>query len=594
MLRIPSTYFLSMLILGVLLLGFQSCKSNPQEAKKPNIILIVSDDQGWGDLGINGNPYVHTPVIDNLAKNGVQFSRFYVSPVCSPTRAELLTGRYHPRGGVYDTSQGGERLDLDETTIADLFKSNGYKTAAYGKWHNGSQPPYHPNNRGFDEYYGFASGHWGNYFDPMLERNGEVVKGKGFIIDDLTSDAMNFIDRAGNDPFFVYLAYNTPHGPMQVPDEWWAKYDGKPVDSTHRYSEVEDQDMTRAVYALSENIDWNIGRMIDKLESQNLLENTIIIYMSDNGPNGQRWNDGLKGIKGSTDEGGVRSPFIVYWKDTFMPLVIPQIAGAIDILPTLTDLANISSKTDKPLDGISLKPLLFGNQEAWPDRSIFSHWNGNVSLRNQKYILDKDDQLFDLEADPGQFHPISNPENPLYSSLVESKENWKKTVLNELDRTKEEVFPVGYSESKFTQLPARDALPHGTVERSNIWPNSSHFTNWTSTSDSITWNTDILISGDYKATIYYTCPESTVGSVLQLNQGNNLVSKEITEAHSTEFISVEYDRVPRKNSYEKDFKPLEIGVIHLDEGHHPIALKALKIKGDQFIEVRLLVLERVK
>lgn len=592
--RIPSTYFLSKLILGIFLLGFQSCKSDPQEVKRPNIILIVSDDQGWGDLGINGNPYVHTPVIDSLAKNGVQFSRFYVSPVCSPTRAELLTGRYHPRGGVYDTSQGGERLDLDETTIADLFKSNGYKTAAYGKWHNGSQPPYHPNNRGFDEYYGFASGHWGNYFDPMLERNGEVVKGKGFIIDDLTSDAMNFIDQAGKDPFFVYLAYNTPHGPMQVPDDWWAKYDGKPVDSTHRYSEVEDQDMTRAVYALSENIDWNIGRMIDKLESQNLLENTIIIYLSDNGPNGQRWNDGLKGIKGSTDEGGVRSPFIVYWKDTFTPLVIPQIAGAIDILPTLADLANISSSTDKSLDGISLKSLLFGNQEAWPDRSIFSHWNGNVSVRNQKYILDKDDQLFDLEADPGQFNPIANPENPLYSSMVESKENWKKTVLNELDRTKEEVFPVGYSESKFTQLPARDALPHGTVERSNIWPNSSHFTNWTSTSDSITWNTDILTSGDYKATIYYTCPESTVGSLLQLNQGNNLVSKEITEAYSTDFISVEYDRVPRKNSYEKDFKPLEIGVIHLDEGHLPIALKALEIKGDQFIEVRLLVLERVK
>lgn len=588
----PSYIFHASIVFG-LLLFFQSCQTDPIEKPKPNIILIVTDDQGWGDLGINGNPYVQTPNIDQLASNGVQFKRFYVSPVCSPTRAELLTGRYHPRGGVYDTSQGGERLDLDEETIGDVLQANGYRTAAYGKWHNGSQPPYHPNNRGFGEYYGFASGHWGNYFSPMLERNGEVVKGKGFIIDDLTSNAMDFMADSGNNPFFVYLAYNTPHGPMQVPDEWWDKYDGAPVDSTHRYGAREDKDMTRAAYALCENIDWNIGRIMDQLNSLNLLENTIVIYMSDNGPNGYRWNDGLKGIKGSTDEGGVRSPFIVYWKNQLKPQLVTQQAGAIDILPTLADLANSTAPFKNPLDGVSLKPLLFGEEDDWKDRYIFSHWNGNVSVRNQHYILDKDNQLFDLVADPDQLNPLPETSDSLLSEFVRIKKDWENSVLKELDRTKEEVFPVGFEGSRFTQLPARDAVPHGTVQRSNIWPNSSHFTNWTATTDSITWNTDILTAGDYKATVYYTCPESTVGSVLQLNQGNNQVSKEITEAHSTDFISVEYDRVPRKNSYEKDFKPMEIGVIHLDKGHHPITLKASEIKGDQFIEVRLLVLERV-
>ena len=150
---------------------------------RPNVIVILSDDQGWGDLSANGNSNLATPHIDSLAAEGAKFDRFYVCPVCSPTRAEFLTGRYHPRSGVYSTSAGGERMDLDETTIADTFKAAGYATGAFGKWHNGMQYPYHPNGRGFDEYYGFCSGHWGNYFSPPLDHNGKIVRGKGFVID---------------------------------------------------------------------------------------------------------------------------------------------------------------------------------------------------------------------------------------------------------------------------------------------------------------------------------------------------------------------------------------------------------------------------
>ena len=163
-----------LLFLSIISTCFLSCGSK-SESNPPNIILILTDDQGWGDLSINGNKDISTPNIDELAINGVRFDRFYVSPVCAPTRAEILTGRYHVRAGVYDVSKGGERIDLDEETIAEVFKNNGYKTAAYGKWHNGMQAPYHPNTRGFDDFYGFCSGHWGNYFDPILEHNGEIV-----------------------------------------------------------------------------------------------------------------------------------------------------------------------------------------------------------------------------------------------------------------------------------------------------------------------------------------------------------------------------------------------------------------------------------
>ena len=157
----------------------------------------------------------------------MRFDRFYVSPVCAPTRAEILTGRYHVRAGVYDVSKGGERIDLDEETITEVLKNNGYKTAAYGKWHNGMQAPYHPNTRGFDDFYGFCSGHWGNYFDPILEHNGEIVKGEGFIIDDFTNRGLEFIERNKESPFFLYLPYNTPHSPMQVPDKFWKKFENK-------------------------------------------------------------------------------------------------------------------------------------------------------------------------------------------------------------------------------------------------------------------------------------------------------------------------------------------------------------------------------
>src|SRR4051812_33124546 len=190
-------------------------------ARKPNVVVILIDDQGWGDLSINGNTNLSTPHLDSLAKDGAIFDRFFVQPVCSPTRAEFLTGRFHPRGGVRDVSTGGERLNLDAKTVADAFKAAGYATACFGKRHNGSPDPYHPNGRGFDEYYGVTSGHWGDYFNPPLDHNGRPVRGTGYLTDDLTDHAIAFAKQHRDRQFFCYLAYNTPHSPMQVPDPYW-------------------------------------------------------------------------------------------------------------------------------------------------------------------------------------------------------------------------------------------------------------------------------------------------------------------------------------------------------------------------------------
>ena len=188
------------------LIAFFSSLAAISTATPPNVVVILTDDQGWGDLSLHGNPDISTPNIDSIARDGAEVSNFYVCAVCSPTRAEFLTGRYHSRSGVYSTSAGGERFNADEQTIAEVFRRGGYATAAYGKWHSGMQYPYHPNARGFDDYYGFCSGHWGNYYSPMLEHNGRIVKGDGFLVDDLTTRAIDFISANRDKPFFCLLA----------------------------------------------------------------------------------------------------------------------------------------------------------------------------------------------------------------------------------------------------------------------------------------------------------------------------------------------------------------------------------------------------
>ena len=177
---------------------------------RPNVVVFLADDAGWGDFSANGNLQVSTPHIDSLARDGVTLDRFYVCPVCSPTRAEFLTGRYHPRTGVRGVSTGQERMDLDERTIADAFQAAGYASGAFGKWHNGSQWPYHPMARGFDDYFGHTSGHWGEYFDAPLERRGRMERTRGYIVDVCTDEALAFIARNRSKPFFCFVPFTTP------------------------------------------------------------------------------------------------------------------------------------------------------------------------------------------------------------------------------------------------------------------------------------------------------------------------------------------------------------------------------------------------
>jgi len=566
-----------------------------QTDKRPNIVVILTDDQGWGDLSIHGNKNLITPNIDSLAWDGALFDRFFACALCAPTRAEFLTGRYYSRSGVHGVTTGAERLNLDEKTIADTFKAAGYATAAFGKWHNGTQYPYHPNGRGFDEFYGFCSGHWGQYFDPILEHNGKIVRGKGFIIDDLTDHALAFMKENKDRPFFCYLAYNTPHSPFQVPDRFYDKYKDRPIKMRSRDVQKEQLDITRCVLAMCENIDWNVGRILDKLEELKLSEKTIVLYFSDNGPNSWRWNSNMKGRKGSIDEGGVRVPCLIRWPGHIQPSTkIPQIAGAIDLLPTLADMAEISIVSDKPLDGISLKPLLWGRAQNWPDRMIFSHQNGRVSVRTQRYRLDDAGKLFDMVTDPGQDRDISKDKPQIAAKLSQAVARWKQEVLPKSVKD-DRPFPVGYAEFPTTILPARDGVPHGNVQRSANAPNCSFFVNWKTTDDKITWDIEVASSGNYEAVVYYTCAAKDVGSTVELRFNQSQIQGKVTEPHDPPLIGAEFDRVPRAGeSYVKDFRPLRLGIFRLEKGRGELILRALDVPGKQVMDVRAVAFTLLK
>lgn len=568
---------------------------NGQNKAKPNIIIILGDDQGWGDLAFNGNLTVATPSLDKIAKNGVVFQHFYVSPVCSPTRAEFLTGRYHVRGGVSSTSTGRERLDLDETTIAQIFKRAGYSTAAYGKWHNGGQAPYHPNSRGFDDFYGFCSGHWGNYFDPILEHNGEITRGNGFITDDLTNHAIEFIGKHSDSPFLLYLAFNTPHSPMQVPEKYWNKYKNIDLFQKGSISTKENTLHTKAALALSENIDWNVGRLMKRLDQLKLIENTIVVYFSDNGPNGHRWNGGMKGIKGSTDEGGVRSPLIMQWPVKLKAgTQLKTIASVMDLLPTLADFAEVPIISQKPLDGSSLKPQLMGEPTLLnSDRFIVNYWNNQTSVRSQNFRLSADGALYDLETDYSQTKNVSTIFPLEYQKLKDVKNNWESDVLSELPKEDNRPLIIGHTDLQLTQLPVSEGLGHGNIIRSNQYPNDSHMTNWLNEEDFISWDVALETEGDFEISLYYACSKENIGTELSIAFGNSFLTNKIIKENNAPLLGMEHDNVPREESFIKDFKPLKLGVMHLKPGSGTLKIFSNSLLKANDLDIKLVTLRRI-
>ncbi|SFS91290.1 Arylsulfatase A [Zhouia amylolytica] len=439
-----------------------------QEKSHPNIIIIITDDQGYGDLGITGNPHVQTPVIDKLATESISFNNFYVSPVCAPTRSSLMTGRYSLRTGVRDTYNGGAIMASNEVTIAEMLKQADYKTGVFGKWHLGDNYPSRPSDQGFDESLIHLSGGMGqvgdittyfkgdkSYFDPVLWHNNKKEAYKGYCSDIFTEEAIKFIEKNNEAPFFCYLAFNAPHTPLQVPDKYYQQYRGidpaSGFENDNRpFSEMTEKDKedARKVYAMVTNIDDNIGKLLKKLDDLNIADDTLIIFMTDNGPQQTRYVGGMRGRKGDVYQGGVRVPFYIKYSSFEKQKDIETMAAHIDVLPTIAQICNVPLPTERKIDGKSLLPLIKGKGGDWDNRSLFFYWtrrypelNYNMALRKGNYKLVgktdynapiKDFELFDLEKDPYEQNNIVLENQTIANNLKEElHETYNELIASE-------------------------------------------------------------------------------------------------------------------------------------------------------------------
>ena len=411
-------------------------------ADPPNVILIMTDDQGYGDLSCHGNPVLKTPNLDQLYRESVRFTDFHVSPFCTPTRAALMTGNYPGYTGAYRTSSGRTMMHRDEKTIADLFAHGGYATGMVGKWHLGDNAPHRPQDRGFQDVVwhrcggvGQASDYWGNdYFDDTYERNGKFEKFQGYCTDVWFREAVRFVEQNRTKPFFLYLATNAPHGPYRVPEEWADPYLGN-------------RDVPNpGFYGMIANIDHNLGVFRQRLAELGLAENTILIFMTDNGTAAggsfqgldseptRGFNAGMRGKKSSVYDGGHRVPFFVHWPKGGLTggRDVETLAAHIDVLPTLADLCGIEIPDEYQPDGVSLKPLLYDPGQPWNREHHVEQFLGGayarvlppapfeyaVVMTERWRLVNSDGEgLYDIQADPAQRNNVAAEHPQVVSEL---------------------------------------------------------------------------------------------------------------------------------------------------------------------------------
>ncbi len=444
----------------------QSCNTvEIKSEKKPNVILILTDDQGYGDLSCHGNPYINTPNIDKLYKESVRFTNFHVDPTCAPTRAALMTGKYAHNVGVWHTISGGNHLQSAEITMANVFKNSGYKTALFGKWHLGSNYPYRPMDRGFDEWLGQGDGGTGTTYDYFYNdrvndyywHNGERTQIKGFAPDVFYNSAIDFINKNKEEdkPFFIYLPTYLPHDPHTLPDPAWAETDNPDVSKYVSY-----------FFKGIERIDWNINKLRNTLEQLNLAENTIIIFMSDNGGTAgvKLFNAGMRGRKGQVYEGGHRVPFFMHWSKGNLKhgADVNDLTSHIDLLPTLMDLCNIKPENSIDFDGRSFKTQLFNSEEKLPERTLFVEtqrtqkaipWKNTVGMTNRWRLID-DIELYDIKNDPAQTNNVFEKHPEIVKNIRDShKKYWAKVTPNDREKPK---FIIGNKNDKETFLTPSD------------------------------------------------------------------------------------------------------------------------------------------
>lgn len=492
-----------------------------EASQKPNVILILTDDQGYGDLGCHGNSILKTPHLDRLYGESVRLTNFHVDPTCSPTRAALMTGRYSTRTGVWHTVMGRHMPRPREIMMPALFANSGYRTAVFGKWHLGDSYPYRPQDRGFHEVLIHGGGgvgqipdYWGNdYFDDTYFHNGQPRKFDGYCTDVFFREATRFITDNRNQPFFVYLTTNAPHSPYRVDEKYSQSYGSK----------VGGDEGLGKFYGMIANIDENVGRLLSHLKQLGLKNNTIVIFMTDNGTargatfTDYRGNDGklvsgynagMRGRKGSPYEGGHRVPCFIRWPAANLAVGkdVNQLTAHLDLLPTLVDLCQLKKPAASRFDGISLSGLLTGRVKASAGRTLFAHhqelplpekYRFGCVIHDQWRLITRNDlktgqqfELYDIIKDPGQKNDLQTRHPEVVTQLKLAYDKWWQTLTPEFD--------------KFSEISLGDDHQNPTRLTCFEWQGSRHWWQGSVRSAQLEngyWAVNVVQAGNYQITL---------------------------------------------------------------------------------------------
>ena len=577
-----------------LALALALAASSTTASARPNIVLIVTDDQGWWDIASHGNTEIETPNLDRLASESVELTRFYVQPVCAPTRAGLMTGRHYLRTGLYNTRFGGDTLHLEEVTLADKLHESGYRTGIVGKWHLGEYRQFHPRRRGFEEAIFFSAGHVERYWEPdALLLNGASVHVRGHITDVLTDAASTFVRSRDDRPFFLYLAYNVPHSPLLVSDALHEKYLAKGINSRDA-----------RIYGLVEQCDAAIGRLLRVIEAEGLGDNTVVLFMSDNGGVSRHFRSGLRGGKASVYEGGVRSPFYARWPGRFEGGRKVWARGShLDVFPTLLEIAGAPVPSDRKLDGQSLMPVLTGKSENGPHELLFHIWDRhNPSIKSRWAVAGSryklvGDELYDLDTDPGEKRDISDENPGIVKALRRRFTDWLSEVTQ--DRTFQPVpIPVGYPlEDPVDLLPswARHKGRHASVtqpyhrepappeplgdrpvEESTVYTFGAYYWDtiegWSEPGESVRWTIEVAEAGEYEITLVYGCDIADAGGEFEVAVGSESLRGRVQPTLGRTF-----------------FEPHVLGTLRLETGLSELQIRVVSASG-----LDLMALNRVR
>ncbi len=561
--------------------------------ERPNIVFVMTDDQGYWDTGATGNPHIDTPNMNRVAAEGVRLRRYYAAPVCSPTRAGLMTGRYYLRTGLYNTRFGGDSLGKNEITIGQKLQEAGYRTGLFGKWHLGKYAEYQPQQRGFDQFFGHYHGHIERYhFPDQVYHNGRKVEARGYVSDLFTDASIDFIEQNVKDdsePFFCALMFNAPHSPWLLDTSHYGQPEGDKL--LTKYLERGLPIREARIYALIERVDQNLGRLLQKLESLGIADNTLVVFTSDNGGVSKYWKGGMNGQKASTYEGGVRAPCFVRWpKELKAGTIVDAQTSHVDWLPTFCELAGCSIPTDRAIDGISLIPLLKKEKNkhheyvyhTWdryhpnPDKRwgiSDARWK-LVGLFGKDAVPDESQwRLFDLDSDPGETKNVRNQNPEIVDRLRGEFVRWFDDATDGVQYAPIRI-PVGHPKENPVELSPSWASwdgPH--IQYTFDGYDWDTIDGWKQPGEKATWRLDVRQAGTYRVQLSYGCRPIDAGAVIHLRVGESAVEHTVAATSTA-------------NQYEV----FHAGSLTLPKGNAELVIEVVSSPGSEVMKLNAVVL----